>query len=79
MLPDIVIRALRYTVTDIGQLTPSEKRALNKYVKLGHLSKGKGGPFPTPKTVYAIPGFDFATDRAEQVSHILHIANMEAK
>ena len=79
MLPDIIIRALRHTVTDIGQLTADEKKALNKYTKLGILDKGKGGPFPTPKTVYAIPGFDFATDRAEQVNHILHIANMEAK
>ena len=79
MLPDIVIRALRYTVTDIGQLTPSEKRALNKYVKLGHLSKGKGGPFPTPKTVYAHPGFDFDSDRTEQINQILRIANMETK
>ena len=77
MLPDIIVRALRYTVTDIGQLTPAEKRALNKYAKLGHLAKGKGGPFPTPKTVYAVPGFDFAADRAEQVNHILHIANTE--
>ena len=78
MLPDIVTRALRHTVTDIGQLTPAEKRTLDKYVKLGHLSKGKGGPFPMPKTVYAVPGFDFSADRAEQVNHILHIANMEA-
>ena len=78
MLPDIVIRALRYTVTDIGQLTHEEKKALNKAVKQGYLDKGRGGPFPAPKTVYAVKGFDFATDRAEQVNQILRIASMEA-
>ena len=79
MLPDIVICALRHTVTDIGQLTPEEKKALNKAVKRGWLSKGKGGPFLLPKTIFAVPGFDFAADRAEQVNQILRIAAMEAK
>ena len=79
MLPDIIIRALRHTVTDIGQLTADEKKALNKYTKLGILDKGKGGPFPMPKTVYAVHGFDFAADRTEQVNQILRIAKMETK
>lgn len=59
-----VKRALLETVTDIGQLTAQEKRELTRAVKAGYLSKGKGGPYPIVKTVYAGPGFDFAADRA---------------
>ena len=79
MYPEIVRRALVHTVTDIGQLTPADKRTLEAHVKRGVLSKGKGGPFPTPKTVYAHPGFDFDSDRTEQINQILRIANMETK
>lgn len=62
-LTTIVKRALVETVTDIGQLTTQEKRELARAVKAGYLSKGKGGPYPVLKTVYAHPGFDFAADR----------------
>lgn len=63
MLTEIVKRALVETIVDIGQLTKTEKRELNAAVKRGYLSKGKGGPFPKEKTVYAHPGFDFGVDR----------------
>lgn len=43
MLTEIVKRALVYTVTDISQLSPAERRELNGVVKRGHLSRGKGG------------------------------------
>jgi len=59
----IVERALDETVTDTGQLTPKEQRELSKAVKNGVLSKGKGGPYPVVKTVYAARGFDFAAAR----------------
>lgn len=71
MLTPIVTRALTQTITDIGQVTDAEKRELNRAVKAGYLSKGKGGGFPILKTVYAHPGFDFAADRREQVGIML--------
>jgi len=66
-LPEIVKRALVETVTDIGQLSKSDLYQLNKYVRKGWLSRGKGGPFPVLKTVYACPGFDFAASRERYV------------
>lgn len=48
-LDPIIKRALLDTITDIGQLTPAEKRTLNRAVKRGWLAKGKGGPYPDPK------------------------------
>lgn len=62
-LPEIVKCALVETITDIGQLSQSDLYQLNKYVKRGWLSRGKGGPFPLLKTVYACPGFDFTASR----------------
>jgi hypothetical protein len=62
-LPEIVKRALLHTINDIGQLTSSDKSTLNAFVKKGWLSKGKGGPFPVEKTVYAHPGYDFTAAR----------------
>lgn len=67
-LPKIVIRAMLDTVTNIGQLTDKEIRDLEKYVKKGTLIKGKGGPFPKLKTVYAIPGFNFKDDREKSIA-----------
>lgn len=78
-MTDIVKRAMVYTVTDIGQLTETERRELKNAVKRGWLSNGKGGAFPIAKTVYAHPGFDFAADRAHyvrefQMWHALDVA-----
>lgn len=70
-MEDIVKRALVYTVTNIGQLSKDELRTLDRAVRRGWLSKGKGGPCPIPKTVWAHPGFDFAADRAAQVKVML--------
>lgn|SRR6185437_972274 len=67
----IVKRALLESVTDIGQLSDTERCDLRNAVNRGLLCKGKGGPFPALKTVYAKPGFDFAAQRAG------HIATME--
>jgi len=70
-IPAIVMRAMTDRVVDIGQLSDQEIKDLNKYVKKGVLIKGKGGPFPKPKTVYAIKGFDFEKNRTEEVEQIL--------
>ena len=66
-LPNIVRRALLETVTDIGQLSKQEKRVLGKYTKRGWLIKGRGGPFPKLKTVYAFPGYAFADERKREI------------
>lgn len=77
-LTPIVKRALVHTITDLGQISATEKRELLKAVKAGVLSKGKSGPFPILKTVYAVAGFDFEADRREQVAEILraHMVDM---
>lgn len=76
-LPEIIKRALTQTVTDIGQLSQQERRTLAAYVKRGHLSKGKGGPYPMLKTVYAVAGFDFAVHRAAHVRYMMHLAELD--
>lgn len=76
-LPEIVRRALVETVVSIGQLSDSEIRTLNKYVKRGWLSKGQGGPYPRLKTVYAHPGFDFAASRERWVDYMMRLAEMD--
>lgn len=76
-LPPIVKRALVETVVNIGQLSDSEVRTLNKYVKRGWLSRGKGGPFPKVKTVYAHPGFDFTADREFYVRRAMKLAELD--
>lgn len=78
-LPPIIRRALVETVTDIGQLTNDEKRTLNRYVKRGWLSRGKSGPFPKLKTVYACPGFDFAASRERYVEQAMKLAELDRK
>lgn len=78
-LPEIVRRAMAETVCDVGQLSKSESYQLNKYVRKGWLSKGKAGPFPKLKTVYAVPGFDFATSRERHVNHIIALAELETQ
>ena len=77
MLPEIVKRALVETVTDIGQLTKSDLYQLNKAVKRGWLSKGKGGPFPKLKTVYAYPEFDFEASRNAYVDEAMRLAALD--
>ena len=76
-IPAIVVRAMTNTITDIGQFTKEEIKTLNKYVKLGYLSKGKGGCFPVIKTVYACPGFDFVAQRREALEKMLKIAELD--
>lgn len=78
-LPEIVRRAMVETVVSIGQLSDSEIRTLNKYVKRGWLSKGQGGPFPKLKTVYACPGFDFAGERERWVDYMMMLADLDQK
>ena len=67
MLPKIVMQAMRYTVTDIGQLSKDDLKTLNKYVKMGFLAKGKGGGFPALKTIYAVPTYDFDGCRKAEI------------
>lgn len=77
MLPEIVRRALVETVVNIGQLSVVERRTLDSYAKKGYLSKGKGGPFPVIKTVWAHPGFDFAADRERHYQEFCVYAEMD--
>lgn len=77
MLPEIVKRALTETVVSIGQLTQADKRTLDSYVRRGWLSKGKGGPFPRIKTVYAVPGFDFDADRQRHYEYMCALAELD--
>lgn len=76
-LSEIIKRALTQTVTDIGQLSKAERQTLTAYVKRGHLSKGKGGPYPMLKTVYAIAGFDFAAHRQAHVDYMMYLARLD--
>jgi len=78
-LPEIVKRALIETVTDIGQLSKSDLYQLNKYVRKGWLSRGKGGPFPILKTVYAHHGFDFAASREQYVEAAIATYEIEKR
>lgn len=75
----IIERAMLHTITDIGQLTSEETRELNKAVKKGWLSKGKGGPFPILKTVYALPGFDFVADRQREVAYMTYLHSLDVR
>lgn len=79
MIPDIVKRAMVETVVDIGQLSNSEKYQLNQAVRRGWLSRGKGGPFPVLKTVYACPGFDFAASRERYVEQTMATYEIEKR
>lgn len=77
MLTEIVKYAMVNTVVNIGQLTPQQKRELEAAVKKGYLSKGKGGPFPAIKTVYAHPGFDFVADREYYYQEFLQLTALD--
>lgn len=78
-LPEIVRRAMVETVTDIGQLSKAEIYQLNKYVKKGWLSKGKAGPFPRLKIVYACPSFDFEASRKRWVDYMMTLAELDRR
>ena len=69
-LPEIGARALKQTVTDIGQLTKKEIQDLEIYVRKGILEKGQGGPYPKLKNVYALKGFDFQSHRIESIERL---------
>jgi hypothetical protein len=77
-LHPIIKRALLETVVNTGQLTSQEERELNKAVRKGWLSKGKGGPWPILKTVWARPGFDFAADRAAWLDYWYEVSKIDA-
>ena len=70
-LPAIVQRALTEPVTDVGQLTRAERVALRGYVRRGYLTRGQGGPYPSLKTVYAVPGYDFVGERRRMIQRML--------
>jgi hypothetical protein len=76
-IPDIVKRAMLNPITDIGQLGKNEKKSLNLYVKKGVLAKGRGGPFPALKTVYALAGYDFVKARNEVIEQVKQIDEYE--
>lgn len=58
------------TIVSIGQLSPAEKRELDAAVRKGWIAKGKGGPFPAPKTVYAPVGYDFDLERSKAIAEV---------
>src|ERR1700692_1265581 len=72
ILTEIVKRALTQTVCDIGQLSDVENRQLERAVKLGLLDKGKAGPYPAIKTVYACHGFNFEAAREDAIAAVEH-------
>jgi len=78
-IPDIVKRAMTEGIADIGQLSHQDKYQLNKFVKMGILDKGKGGPFPRLKTVFAIKGHDFIEERKMYIDEFIRIAEYENK
>ena len=75
--PGLVQRALDETVTDMGRFSKTEKAVLENAVKRGVLVKGKGGPFPVEKTLYAKPGYDFATERTAAIKESLKFPKNE--
>lgn len=79
ILTEIVKLALVETVVNGSQLTAAEKRELDRAVKHNYLSKGRGGPFPAIKTVYARPRFDFVADRECVVAEAMRLAEWEAR
>jgi hypothetical protein len=65
-------------ITDLGQLSAQDKKALNAAVKDGVLKKGKGGGYPVRKTVYAHPAFDIRAHHADQLKHLDRAAAMDS-
>ena len=58
-------------LTDIGQLSKAEKKELEKAVKKGLLKKGKGGPYPSLKTVYCVPVYNITEERKRWIEEIM--------
>jgi hypothetical protein len=77
ILTPIVTRALLHTVTNIGQLSRDEINQLERAIRHGILAKGKGGPYPALKTVYARFGFDFEQERREWVAYMMRLHELE--
>lgn len=73
-VPAIVKKAMLNPIVDIGQLSETDLKALNKFVKDGILVKEKGGPFPKLKTVYALKGHDVKAKREDDVKEMLDTA-----
>ena len=76
-MDQIVERALRETITNIGQLGSVAIHALNGAVKAGVLVRDRGGPFPALKTVWAAPGYDFAGERAKAEAEMQRAARID--
>jgi hypothetical protein len=74
LVSSIVINAHISPLTDIGQFTKAQKKELNAAVKAGILKKGKGGPYPKIKTVYAAPGINLAKHRRQEIRAITMFA-----
>jgi hypothetical protein len=77
VITPIVARALAETVLNVGQLSHTETLELKRAVRHGVLVKGRGGPYPNLKTVFAAPGYDFAAEREKEIAfsmllHTLH-------
>lgn len=80
-VPEIVKRAIRQTVVNIGQFSrdargKAELRDLERYVRAGFLEKGKGGPFQKIKTVYAVPGYPFDQQREFAINEMMRLADV---
>lgn len=56
--PAIVKRAITEGITDLGQLSPEDKKHLESHVKKGTLIKTQNYLFPKPKTKYQ-PSIDY--------------------
>jgi hypothetical protein len=78
-LTDLIKQALTQTVIDIGQIDAKQKRELNAAVKAGVLDKGKGGPYPNLKTVWACKGFNFVQNRQDSINIMTSIAASEGR
>lgn len=75
---NIIECAIVNPVCDIGQFDSKTLRELNKAVKAGILSKGKGGPYPMLKTMYAVAGFNFMADRENIINRAMLIRSIES-
>lgn len=72
-------QALVEGLCSIGQLSDQEKRELDRAVRKGWLSKGKGGPYPILKTMWARPGFDFAGDRKHEIDYMMYLHSLDVQ
>jgi hypothetical protein len=68
---DIVAHALETPVVSIGQLSPEQKKELEKAVRDGILKKGQGGGFAKTKTVYANPSYDIEGEHQKEIDKMV--------